>query len=114
MSKQHSATVAARAGIAQDSAYGAVTPPLYLTSTYELKAFKQPGPYDYSRSNNPTRDLLAETLAERVALGGRIALSGILDGQEEDLLRRYRPWFEQLAVTREGDWVRIDGVRKTA
>ena len=64
MSKRHAATIAARAGIAQDSAHAAVTPPLYLTSTYELKAFKQPGPYDYSRSNNPTRDLLAETLAE--------------------------------------------------
>ncbi|MEN4902002.1 50S ribosomal protein L11 methyltransferase [Luteimonas sp. TWI1437] len=57
-------------------------------------------------------DALAETLAERVAPGGRIALSGILDGQEEALLRRYRPWFEQLAVAREGDWVRIDGVRR--
>jgi len=57
-------------------------------------------------------DALAETLAERVAPGGRIALSGILDGQEEELLRRYRPWFEQLSVAREGDWVRIDGVRK--
>ena len=57
-------------------------------------------------------DALAEVLAERVAPGGRIALSGILDGQEEELLRRYRPWFEQLAVTREGDWVRIDGVRR--
>ncbi|MDX5407383.1 MAG: cystathionine gamma-synthase [Chromatiaceae bacterium] len=64
MSKRHAATIAARAGIAQDTAYGAVTPPLYLTSTYELPAFKQPGPYDYSRSNNPTRDLLADALAE--------------------------------------------------
>ncbi len=57
-------------------------------------------------------DALAETLAARVEVGGRIALSGILDGQEEELLRRYRPWFDQLAVTREGDWVRIDGVRR--
>ena len=64
MSKRHAATIAARAGIAQDTAFAAVTPPLYLTSTYELKAFQQPGQYDYSRSNNPTRDLLAETLAE--------------------------------------------------
>ncbi|MDP2714846.1 cystathionine gamma-synthase [Rheinheimera sp.] len=64
MSKRHAATIAARAGIAQDTAFSAVTPPLYLTSTYELTAFKQPGQYDYSRSNNPTRDLLAETLAE--------------------------------------------------
>lgn len=64
MSNRHSATITARAGIAQDPAYGAVTPPLYLTSTYELKAFKQPGTYDYSRSNNPTRDLLGDALAE--------------------------------------------------
>lgn len=64
MSKRHAATIAARAGIAKDPAFSAVTPPLYLTSTYELTAFKQPGQYDYSRSNNPTRDLLAETLAE--------------------------------------------------
>ncbi len=64
MSNRHSATITARAGIAQDPAYGAVTPPLYLTSTYELKAFKQPGKYDYSRSNNPTRDLLGDALAE--------------------------------------------------
>ena len=64
MSNRHSATITARAGIAQDPAYGSVTPPLYLTSTYELKAFKQPGKYDYSRSNNPTRDLLGDALAE--------------------------------------------------
>ncbi len=64
MSQRHAATIAARAGIAQDPAFSAVTPPLYLTSTYELTAFRQPGKYDYSRSNNPTRDLLAETLAE--------------------------------------------------
>lgn len=57
-------------------------------------------------------DGLADTLAERTAPGGRIALSGILDGQEEALLRRYRPWFEHLALAREGDWVRIDAVRR--
>ncbi|MGO1893181.1 MAG: 50S ribosomal protein L11 methyltransferase [Luteimonas sp.] len=57
-------------------------------------------------------DGLAEALAGRTLPGGRIALSGILDGQEEALLRRYRPWFEDLAVVREGDWVRIDGVRR--
>jgi cystathionine gamma-synthase len=64
MSRRHAATITARAGIAQDTAYSAVTPPLYLSATYELKTFKQPEKYDYSRSNNPTRDLLAQTLAE--------------------------------------------------
>jgi ribosomal protein L11 methyltransferase len=56
-------------------------------------------------------DALAETLASRVARGGRIALSGILSGQEDALLERYGKWFDALAVEREGDWVRIDGVR---
>jgi cystathionine gamma-synthase len=64
MTQRHSATITARAGIAQDPAYGAVTPPLYLSSTFALPAFKQPGRYDYSRSNNPNRDLLGEALAE--------------------------------------------------
>jgi cystathionine gamma-synthase len=64
MSQSAAATITARAGIAQDTAFGAVTPPLYLTSTYELPAFKQPGQYDYSRSNNPTRDILADALCE--------------------------------------------------
>jgi ribosomal protein L11 methyltransferase len=57
-------------------------------------------------------DALAETLAARVAPGGRIALSGILDGQQDALLQRYRTWFDALQVAIEGDWVRIDGVRR--
>lgn len=56
-------------------------------------------------------DALADTLAARVAPGGRIALSGILAGQEDALLERYGAWFDALAVAQEGDWVRIDGVR---
>ncbi|MEL1265481.1 50S ribosomal protein L11 methyltransferase [Pseudoxanthomonas putridarboris] len=57
-------------------------------------------------------DALAETLASRVAPGGRIALSGILKGQEDELLARYAPWFDALAATQDGDWMRIDGVRR--
>ena len=57
-------------------------------------------------------DALADTLAARVAPGGRIALSGILAGQEDDLLPRYGAWFDDLRVVREEDWVRIDGVRR--
>jgi len=56
-------------------------------------------------------DALAETLAGRVAPGGRIALSGILAGQEGALLDRYGAWFDALAVQQDGDWIRIDGVR---
>jgi ribosomal protein L11 methyltransferase len=57
-------------------------------------------------------DALAERLAARVAPGGRIALSGILQGQEDELLARYAPWFDALSATRDGDWMRIDGIRR--
>ncbi len=57
-------------------------------------------------------DALAATLAARVAPGGRIALSGILRGQEQALLERYGAWFDALHVEQDADWVRIDGVRR--
>ena len=56
-------------------------------------------------------DALAETLAARTAPGGRIAMSGILAGQEDELLARYALWFDELSATHLDDWVRIDGVR---
>lgn len=56
-------------------------------------------------------DALAETLAARVAPGGRIALSGILHGQEGELIQRYSQWFRDLRATQDEDWMRIDGVR---
>lgn len=57
-------------------------------------------------------DALAETLAARVAPGGRIALSGILLGQEDELLARYAAWFDELVATAQDDWIRIEGVRR--
>ena len=57
-------------------------------------------------------DALAETLAARTAPGGRIAMSGVLAGQEDALLLRYAPWFDDLQVARQEDWIRIDGRRK--
>ncbi|WP_269792796.1 50S ribosomal protein L11 methyltransferase [Stenotrophomonas sp. Iso1] len=57
-------------------------------------------------------DALAELLAARVAPGGRIALSGILHGQEDELLERYAAWFDQLEAVQDGDWMRITGVRR--
>ena len=57
-------------------------------------------------------DSLAETLAARVMPGGRLAMSGILAGQEDELLQRYAEWFDDLRVARQDDWVRIEGVRR--
>ena len=58
-------------------------------------------------------DTLAETLAARTAPAGRIAMSGILAGQEDELLQRFAPWFDALRVERDEDWMRIDGVRNS-
>jgi ribosomal protein L11 methyltransferase len=58
-------------------------------------------------------DALADTLASRVQPGGVIALSGILHGQEGALVERYSEWFDGLESARDGDWMRITGVRKT-
>jgi ribosomal protein L11 methyltransferase len=56
-------------------------------------------------------DALAELLAARVEPDGVIALSGILRGQEDELLLRYSFWFDELAVERLDDWIRITGRR---
>ena len=53
-----------RTGVDTDTAHGAVMPPLYLSSNYSFAGFDQKRKYDYSRSGNPTRDVLAETLTE--------------------------------------------------
>ena len=58
------ATNAVRAGIDRDTAYGAVTPPIVLSSNFSFAGFAQKREYDYTRSGNPTRDLLAEALAD--------------------------------------------------
>jgi cystathionine gamma-synthase len=51
-----------RAGLETDLTTGAVVPPIHLSSTYAFPKFGEKGRYDYSRSGNPTRDLLAEAL----------------------------------------------------
>jgi len=58
-----------------------------------------------------TLDVLAESLAACVAPGGLLVLSGILAGQEDDLLARYAPWFNQFELAQDGDWMRIACVR---
>jgi cystathionine gamma-synthase len=55
-------TRAVRAGLENCDVTGAVVPPLHLSSTYAFRAFGEKRKYDYSRSGNPTRDLLAEAL----------------------------------------------------
>ncbi len=55
---------------------------------------------------------LADTLTARVAPGGRLAMSGILAGQEDEVIARYAGDFEQLQAQRMEDWMRVTGVRR--
>ena len=56
-------TLAVRAGLESDKQFGAVIPPVYLTSNFAFKQFGVEQQYDYSRTANPTRDTLAEAIA---------------------------------------------------
>ncbi|CAL0310113.1 unnamed protein product [Lupinus luteus] len=44
--------------------YGAVNTPLYQTATFKQPSAIENGPYDYTRSGNPTRDALESLLAK--------------------------------------------------
>ena len=68
-------TRAVRAGIDRDTAFGAVTPPLVLSSNFSFEGFGKKRTYDYTRSGNPTRDLLAEALAELEGGAGAVVTS---------------------------------------
>ena len=59
----HQRTQVVRSGLECDET-GAVVPPIHLTSTFAFHGFGQKRTYDYTRSGNPTRDLLACALAD--------------------------------------------------
>ena len=65
MSDQADATTrAVRAGLESDDVTGAVVPPIHLSSTYAFRGYGEKRAYDYSRSGNPTPDLLGAALAD--------------------------------------------------
>lgn len=71
-------THAVRAGVECDQQHRAVIPPIHLSSTFAFEGFDQKGQYDYSRSGNPTRDLLAGAIAElEGGAGSVITASGM-------------------------------------
>jgi cystathionine gamma-synthase len=73
MSALRPQTRAVRAGIDCDEAFGAVTPPLVLSSNFSFSGFDAKRRYDYTRSGNPTRDLFAAALAELEGGAGAVA-----------------------------------------
>lgn len=68
-------TVAASNGVAADRVFRAVAPPLYLTSTFAFEGFERNLGHEYTRTSNPSRDLLAETLARLEGGAGAVVTS---------------------------------------
>lgn len=72
---RHPATRAVRAALESDAQYGAVVPPLHLSTNYTFAGFGQKREYDYCRSGNPTRDALAAALTELEGGAGTVVTS---------------------------------------
>jgi len=53
-----------QAGTGRDEQTGGISYPIYPSATYRHPAVGESTGYDYTRSNNPTRQILEETLAE--------------------------------------------------
>ena len=56
-------TKVVRAGITPDPTTGSILPPIYETATYVLDEVGQDKGFDYTRSSNPTRQILEDNLA---------------------------------------------------
>jgi cystathionine gamma-synthase len=69
------ATTAVRASLESDQQFGAVVPPLHLSSNYTFSGLGQKRQYDYTRSGNPTRDALAAALADMEGGAGAVVTS---------------------------------------
>ncbi|MCY0881016.1 MAG: PLP-dependent aspartate aminotransferase family protein, partial [Firmicutes bacterium] len=58
----HLESLIAHVGVGSDPAYGSVSTPIYQTVTFQHPG-EALGPFDYSRTENPTRKSLAQALA---------------------------------------------------
>src|SRR4051812_49812434 len=68
-------TLAVHAGAEPDELTGAVSPPIYQTSTYRQEAVGQPTRgYEYARTQNPTRERLERAVAGPQGGGEGIAV----------------------------------------
>lgn len=73
-----------------------------------------PGAYDVVLANILAQPLivLAPLLAARTQAGGRIALSGILEAQAEEVAAAYAPHFDTRIAGREEGWSLVQGTRR--
>lgn len=68
-------TACVRHGVDTDAAHGAVIPPICLSANFSFDGLDGKRAHDYTRSGNPTRDLLAGALAELEGGAGCVVTS---------------------------------------
>jgi cystathionine gamma-synthase len=71
----HDDTLISAAGVDADVGYGAVMPPIYLSSNYSFAGYGEPRAHDYCRSGNPNRDMLVDLIAQLERGAGGVATS---------------------------------------
>lgn len=101
MTKDHlktarAATRAVNIGIDSDPVHGAVMPPIYLSSNYTFEGFGKKRTYDYARSGNPTREIIAEVIADLEGGAGAVITSSGLAAL--DLLWQDLPGSKRVVV----------------
>lgn len=72
---KHDETILCSTGVNADPTHGAVIPPLYLSANYSFDGYGGKRAYDYTRSGNPTRDVLAEALTALEGGAGAVVTS---------------------------------------
>jgi cystathionine gamma-synthase len=72
---KHDETTLCSTGVNADPTHGAVIPPLYLSANYSFDGYGGKRAYDYTRSGNPTRDVLAEALTKLEGGAGAVITS---------------------------------------
>jgi cystathionine gamma-synthase len=90
VTEDHADTRAIHVGQDPDAPYGAVTVPIYQTSTYAQDDVARPKVWDYGRSGNPTRDAFERALASLEGGDRCFAFSSGM-GAETTLLLTLRP-----------------------
>ena len=56
--------------------------------------------------------VLAPVLAKYCKVGGKLALSGILETQAETLIMRYREWFDIDRPIQKDAWILLTGTKR--
>ncbi|HWI41193.1 MAG TPA: PLP-dependent aspartate aminotransferase family protein [Verrucomicrobiae bacterium] len=92
-------TLLAQAGSRWDDRTGAVSMPIYQTATFRHPALGESTGFDYSRSGNPTRQVLEETVAALDAGARGLAFSSGL-AAVDCVLRLFSPG-DRIAVTED-------------